>query len=460
MAYPAGFSSDEDEFGGFLSDDSDDLDLADAVQFEAGAQQEQNVGEPQLTMEQKLNNLFYAIMNGNVEQVTSSLENGLDINVVVRDGWSAILLAASIGNSDIVRELINRGADVNSHKDRYTALMAACNCPESTSPASKCLDIVTQLIEHGAAIDATTRTRKTAFMFAASNGSIEIISKLLSCTNNRTNILNAEDNQGWDAMHYNKPQVVKLLLEEGLNPNKMDVRGTTPINYAIMGEHADIIEMFAIEEDTSTTIQDTYYEIETIFDTQFPNEKPQFYLDICRMLYGMKCENLAAKFANVSLLDFLCLNNKTLIELGINIPYQRQRIVTGLYKYHKHLYKQKSIPVIPKDSTYSTIDVSNAIISAVRQLISMEASLRYISYHDVNIHNKKSMPTYIVREKLCKLKKTATALHNLIEVWDTNNPPADLISKDSKKRLPRWLKWFACLNILTVTIIVVNKIRD
>lgn len=53
----------------------------------------------------------------------------------------------------------------------------------------------------------------------------------------------------------------------------MDVRGNTPINYAVMSEFEDIIAMFQIEEDTSTTIQNTYYEIETIFDTHFPNEK-------------------------------------------------------------------------------------------------------------------------------------------------------------------------------------------
>lgn len=162
MAYPAGFSSDEDEFDGFLSvssfllfmcsnspiiillvkDDSDDLvDQGDAIQLEAeGAQQRQNVNAPpQLTMEQKLNNLFYAIMNGNVEQVLSSLEDGnwllfcyeqiilffifyqifiagLNANVVVRDDWSAILLAASIGDPEVVRELINKGADVNSDR--------------------------------------------------------------------------------------------------------------------------------------------------------------------------------------------------------------------------------------------------------------------------------------------------------------------------------------------------------
>lgn len=70
------------------------------------------------------------------------------------------------------------------------------------------------------------------------------------------------------------------------------------------------------------------------------------------MLYGMKCENLAAKFENVNLLEFLCLNDERLTELGIIIPYQRRRILAGLYKYHKHLYKQKSIPVVPKDSIY------------------------------------------------------------------------------------------------------------
>lgn len=46
----------------------------------------------------------------------------------------------------------------------------------------------------------------------------------------------------------------------------------------------------------------------------------------------------------------------------------------------------------------------------------MEASLRYISYHDNHIVKGKSIPTDIVRDKLRKLKKTAVALNSLVEV--------------------------------------------
>lgn len=39
---------------------------------------------------------------------------GFDINAKMKNNWTPLLLAASMGNADIVDELINRGADVNT----------------------------------------------------------------------------------------------------------------------------------------------------------------------------------------------------------------------------------------------------------------------------------------------------------------------------------------------------------
>lgn len=41
---------------------------------------------------------------------------GFDVNVRLRDNWTAIMLAASYGNPDVVKKLIEAGADI--HQDR------------------------------------------------------------------------------------------------------------------------------------------------------------------------------------------------------------------------------------------------------------------------------------------------------------------------------------------------------
>lgn len=72
------------------------------------------------------------------------------------------------------------------------------------------------------------------------------------------------------------------------------------------------------------------------------------------MLLGMKCENLISTFQkhDVDLLTFLSLTQSKLQSLGITTPFQQQKIFNGLYKFHKHSYKKKSIPIVDKNQPY------------------------------------------------------------------------------------------------------------
>lgn len=40
----------------------------------------------------------------------------LNSNETLKDGWKPIILAASVGNVDIIRELLNRGANVDDER--------------------------------------------------------------------------------------------------------------------------------------------------------------------------------------------------------------------------------------------------------------------------------------------------------------------------------------------------------
>lgn len=44
---------------------------------------------------------------------------GLDPNAILKDNWSLLLLAASVGNPEMTKLLIERGADVNYDKGTY-----------------------------------------------------------------------------------------------------------------------------------------------------------------------------------------------------------------------------------------------------------------------------------------------------------------------------------------------------
>ncbi|XP_018578461.1 ankyrin repeat, SAM and basic leucine zipper domain-containing protein 1-like, partial [Anoplophora glabripennis] len=188
MAYCADLSGSDDSA---LSDDCDYHNFKEQVK-KINKQRLKPQTNCQEQKNQDLKLLFSALLSGNVQSVVEYIDSGLDVNVNVEDGWRPLLLAASLGNPDLIKELINKGANVNLDRDGCTALMMACNCPNTTSPFEKSLEVIKQLVENGANVKEINRKRMTALMFAANNGNLKAVQYLLPLS-----IKNAEDNQRW-----------------------------------------------------------------------------------------------------------------------------------------------------------------------------------------------------------------------------------------------------------------------
>ena len=62
-----------------------------------------------------------------VGELRDIIEGGVDVNARrATDGSTALMVATVRGNVDVVRLLVDRGANVNDACDRGTALMRAC----------------------------------------------------------------------------------------------------------------------------------------------------------------------------------------------------------------------------------------------------------------------------------------------------------------------------------------------
>lgn len=70
--------------------------------------------------------------------------------------------------------------------------MAACSCPSTCADPKDSFEIVKYLVEKGANVNAITRKRINALMFAASSGNLQVVKFLLPLSNKF-----AVDNQGW-----------------------------------------------------------------------------------------------------------------------------------------------------------------------------------------------------------------------------------------------------------------------
>ena len=72
--------------------------------------------------------LIEAVIEGNLKQVKSLIEQGVNVNAKSKElgGITALMLASGAGNLEMVKYLVSKGADVNAESMGFlTALMWA-----------------------------------------------------------------------------------------------------------------------------------------------------------------------------------------------------------------------------------------------------------------------------------------------------------------------------------------------
>jgi ankyrin repeat protein len=114
--------------------------------------------------------LMYAASSRNIEVVRLLLEKGADVNARHSGNGGALMLAAQMGNPGIVKLLVEKGADVNLRNDYgYTALMYAATA-ESNDP-----ELIKPLLAGGAEVNLNADDGETALTLAGRKGKTEIV---------------------------------------------------------------------------------------------------------------------------------------------------------------------------------------------------------------------------------------------------------------------------------------------
>ena len=118
--------------------------------------------------------LIAAIKEGaDIETVRTLLDDGADVNTCDAEGYSALIIATEEGYGEIAKLLIERAADIHAIDPRgeRTALIFAA----FWSPP----DVVRCLVEHGADVNAQECYGLTALMGTARNGDIDSMKLLI-----------------------------------------------------------------------------------------------------------------------------------------------------------------------------------------------------------------------------------------------------------------------------------------
>lgn len=167
--------------------------------------------------------LMEAVTRGNEKVVKALLDNGgVDVNSVstyvfftdretdkyteiTEAGKTALIYASQIGNANIIKMLLQHGANINFQDGLgRTALMEASNRGYE--------NIVKSLLEHNANVNTGDKNGWTALMYAAQAGNENIAAMLLQHSAN----INAQENDGSTALMLaaknKRKNIIKLLL--------------------------------------------------------------------------------------------------------------------------------------------------------------------------------------------------------------------------------------------------------
>lgn len=172
--------------------------------------------------------IFEAIKNNDIIAIDDLLEKGVDINDDEKTRWgkftgilnTPLMHAIDLGNINIVKHLIDKGADINQHLDKD----GPCQSSLRSAIRKDNIDIATLLINNGFNLNDTdifdlfieTHNAKIFdILFTECNKlSIEIdLNRLLFFKN-----------------HYNAPDMIKKLVACGADINTIEHKRTVLIN--------------------------------------------------------------------------------------------------------------------------------------------------------------------------------------------------------------------------------------
>ena len=154
--------------------------------------------------------LLFAARAGDVETAQALIDGGADPNNVASSGNSALVIAAHSGHGALATYLLQQGADPNAAEAGYAALHAATLRSQAA--------LVETLLEHGADVNALVEHGTPGRRFSA-DYSI------------RYQTIGA--NAFWLAAQYGEPEIARILGRYGADPFVTPGDGTSSLKAAI-----------------------------------------------------------------------------------------------------------------------------------------------------------------------------------------------------------------------------------
>ncbi|KAA0708823.1 hypothetical protein E1301_Tti018461 [Triplophysa tibetana] len=218
----------------------------------------------------EINSALFKAVEMNLDEVVAALlDHGADVNCCNELGYTPMLLAAELGNTEVFKILVTRMArlderlpnqisglhlaiqsgsmqvaqilldkgidpNINGPKDQTPLHLSAIHNQPAFMPL---------LLRMGAEINSITQEGLTALHLASKNGNTEAVAQLLE----RKADIHVKDKQGRTALHWAATQgeasIIQLLLNAGGDPNAPEKEKKMPLHLAAMEGHTMVVSV-------------------------------------------------------------------------------------------------------------------------------------------------------------------------------------------------------------------------
>ena len=173
--------------------------------------------------------LHAPLHEGHVQACRLLSQDSGDVDVRDFQGRTTLHLAASGGQLQVLRMLIEHGADINARNNADETPLYGTLEYINYKATDRYFDAMQVLLEHGADVDAQNNAQWTPLHRASYYGSIRATRVLLEHNAN----VQLRNIKGRTALHYAwQPDVVQLLLDQGVDANIQDDDGSTTLHAA------------------------------------------------------------------------------------------------------------------------------------------------------------------------------------------------------------------------------------
>ena len=198
----------------------------------------------------QMTRLHLAAYFGVEDVVRLLLDQGADVMTAASNGWTPLHWASSNGHVDVAQLLLDRGADL-------TAADRNGGTPLHGASLNGHVDVVRLLLDRGADLTAADRNGQTPLYQASGNKHVDVVQLLLE---NGAD-LESKDKDGRTPLSYaalrGKEAIVRLLLQKGADVESKSNSGQTPLSWAAESGHYFVVQLLLATGKVEADAKDT-----------------------------------------------------------------------------------------------------------------------------------------------------------------------------------------------------------